>query len=89
VKALRPGDRALVTIGDARQPVTCHLCQGKVFVGYNVKLNTPTAYRLRDRFAESAISLVCQGCGYVHTFVPGFVQLWPEKDGYPASPPQA
>ncbi|HUZ51427.1 MAG TPA: hypothetical protein VMU94_02710 [Streptosporangiaceae bacterium] len=25
----------------------------------------------------------CQGCRYVHTFLPGLIQVWPAKDGYP------
>lgn len=80
---VKRGERALVTTGRQARPFTCQVCDGTVFVGHNVKLNTATAYRLGDRFAETAISLVCQGCGYVHTFVPGQVQLWAEKDGYP------
>ena len=80
---VKRGERALVTVGPDRRPFSCHVCEGQVFAGHNVKLNTPIAYRLGDRFADSAASLVCQGCGYVHTFIPGFVQLWPEQDGYP------
>jgi hypothetical protein len=80
---VKRGERALVTTGRDVRPFTCHVCDGKVFAGHKVKLNTAIAYQLGDTFAESAVSLVCRGCGYVHTFVPGLVQLWPEKDGYP------
>jgi hypothetical protein len=59
------------------------VCQGAVFSGFNVKLNTAVAYRLRDQFAEDAISLVCSDCRYVHTFFPGAVQVWKVRDGYP------
>jgi hypothetical protein len=83
---VRAGEHALVTIGREVRPFTCHVCAGKVFVGHNVKLNTAVANRLSDKFAESAVSLACQSCGYVHTFVTGFVQLWPQKDGYPHRP---
>ncbi|HUB41584.1 MAG TPA: hypothetical protein VMA72_22290 [Streptosporangiaceae bacterium] len=34
-------------------------------------------------FAEDGISLVCADCRYLHTFVPGAVQVWKESDGYP------
>lgn len=83
---VKVGTHALVTTGRERRPFTCHVCEGKVFTGHNVKLNTAVAYRLSAAFADSAVSLVCQGCGYVHTFIPGHVQMWPEKDGYPAQP---
>jgi hypothetical protein len=59
-----------------------------VFTGLRVKLNTAIAYRLGDQFAEDAISLVCDGCRYVHTFLPGAVQVWEEQAGYPEVPEQ-
>lgn len=79
----KSGDPVLVTIGAARRPFACHVCQGSVFAGYQVRLNTTVAYRLADQFAEEAISLVCSDCRYVHSFVPGSVQLWDVRDGYP------
>lgn len=83
---VKAGEHALVTIGREGRLFTCFVCDCKVFAGHNVKLNTAITYRLGDKFADSAVSLVCQGCGYVHMFVPGLVQLWPEKDGYPPRP---
>jgi hypothetical protein len=71
----RSGDPVVVTVGRQARPFTCHVCQSGVFAGYNVKLNTAVGFTIGARFAESAISLVCQGCRYVHTFVPGLVQL--------------
>jgi hypothetical protein len=54
-----------------------------VFTGFTVKLNTAVAYRLREDLAEDAISLACSDCRYVHTFLPGQVQVWEVRDGYP------
>jgi hypothetical protein len=47
---------------------------------------TAVAYRLGDQFSEDAISLVCVDCRYVHTFMPGAVQVWEEQSGYPEQP---
>jgi hypothetical protein len=80
---VKQGHPALVTIGQQRLQFTCHVCSSKVFAGYNVKLNTATAYRLGDQFAESAINLACQDCGYIHAFLHGKVQVWPVENGYP------
>ena len=79
----RSGEPVLVTIGSGLRRFTCHVCQGAVFSGHKVKLNTAVAYRVGDRFAEDAISLVCSDCQYVHTFFPGAVQVWEVHDGYP------
>ena len=79
----RSGEPVLVTIGAERRRFTCHVCQGTVFSGFNVKLNTAVAYRLSDKFAEDAISLACSDCRYIHTFLPGQVQVWKVHDGYP------
>jgi RNase P subunit RPR2 len=76
------GERVVVTIGHSRRRFICHVCESKVFTGLRVKLNTAIAYRLGDQFAEDAISLVCDGCRYVHTFLPG------EQAGYPEVPEQ-
>jgi hypothetical protein len=79
---VKRGEPALATIGREARPFTCHVCDSKVFTAQHVKLFRTIA-PLTTPLAASAVSLVCQGCGYVHTFVPGHVQLWPEKDGYP------
>ena len=83
---VKAGEHALVTIGRQARPFSCHVCDGKIFAGHKVKLSTAVANRLSDTFAESAVSLVCQSCGYVHTFVSGSVQLWQQEDGYPQRP---
>lgn len=79
----RAGDPVLVTIGAAHRPFTCHVCEAAVFAAHNVRLNTAVAYMVGDVLAEQAISMVCSGCHYVHTFLPGQVQVWAERDGYP------
>ena len=33
---------------------------------------------------QSADGLVCDGCGYVHTFVSRSVELWKPDGGYPS-----
>jgi hypothetical protein len=82
----KSGESALVTIGHDARPFICYVCASAVFAGYNVRLNTAVGYTIGSRFAESAISLVCQGCRYVHTFLPGMVQLWEQSAGYPQRP---
>jgi RNase P subunit RPR2 len=84
----RSGERVVVTIGHNRRRFICYVCESKVFTGSRVKLNSPVAYRLGDQFAEDAISLVCADCRYVHTFLPGAVQVWEEQAGYPEMPRQ-
>jgi RNase P subunit RPR2 len=80
------GERVVVTIGASRRRFICHVCESHVFTGLRVKLNSAIAYRLRDQFGEDAISLVCAECRYVHTFVPGAVQVWDDRAGYPEVP---
>jgi hypothetical protein len=43
---VKAGEHAFVTTGREARPFTCYVCEGKVFVGQNVKLNTAIAYRL-------------------------------------------
>jgi RNase P subunit RPR2 len=84
----RSGERVVVTIGRNRRRFICHVCESNVFTGLRVKLNTAVAYRAGDQFGEDAISLVCAECRYVHTFMPGAVQVWEEQVGYPEMPRQ-
>ena len=82
---VKQGEPALATVGRQRRPFSCHVCEGTVFGAHKVQLNTAVAYRLADQLADTAISLACQGCGYLHTFMPGMLELWPANEGYPAS----
>ena len=75
----------LVTFGPGRHPFTCHVCQGKVFTSREIKLNTTGAEFFNMGWAnQSATGLVCQKCGYLHTFASA-VELWKPEKGYPAA----
>ena len=74
----------LVTVGHGRHPFGCTVCQGQLFSLREIKLNTTGAEFFNFAWAnESADGLVCQECGYVHTFVRGSVELWKADGGYP------
>jgi hypothetical protein len=76
---------ALVTIGSNRHPFTCSVCEGKLFTNREIKLNTTGAEFFNMGWAnQSATGLVCEQCGYLHTFVRG-VELWEPDNGYPAA----
>lgn len=76
---------SLVTVGDGRHPFSCTVCRGNLFVNREVKLNTSGAEFFNLGWAnESAIGLVCQQCGYLHTFISGAIELWKPDHGYPA-----
>lgn len=75
----------LVTICDDRRPFSCHVCGGILFVDREVKVNTSAAELFDFGWANaSGTGLVCQTCGYLHTFLSG-VQLWVPEDGYPTA----
>jgi hypothetical protein len=77
---------SLVTVGNDRQPFTCTVCRGNLFYDREIKLNTTGAELFNMGWAnESADGLVCAGCGYLHTFVSGSVELWKASGGYPGS----
>ena len=80
---------ALVTIGPGRHPFSCLVCRGKLFFDREMKINTTGAEVLGLGWAnESGTGLVCQRCGYVHTFMSD-IELWEPDDGYPpAGQPQ-
>jgi hypothetical protein len=79
------GKPVLVTLGQQQRPFTCFVCAGKLFVSREIKLNTSGAEFFGMEWAnESGTGLVCDGCGYVHTFVRGAVELWKADGGYPA-----
>jgi hypothetical protein len=78
-----PISGALVTFGQGRHPFVCGVCQGKVFDSREIKLNTTGAEFFNMGWAnQSATGLVCQTCGYLHTFVAP-VELWKSESGYP------
>jgi hypothetical protein len=75
---------ARVTVGQGRQPFACTVCRGELFSVREIKLNTTGAEFFNMGWANaSADGLVCDGCGYVHTFVSGSVELWQSEGGYP------
>jgi hypothetical protein len=75
---------SLVTFGQGRQPFACSVCQGTLFGVREIKLNTSGAEFFNMGWANaSADGLVCEGCGYLHTFVSGSVELWKPDGGYP------
>ena len=77
------GSGALVTFGAGRHPFTCQICQGDLFTQREIKLNTTGAEFFNMGWAnQSATGLVCEKCGYLHTFVSG-VELWKPEGGYP------
>jgi predicted nucleic-acid-binding Zn-ribbon protein len=74
---------SLVTVGAGRHRFTCWVCGGKLFFDREIKLNTSAAEFFNLGWAnESATGLVCQRCGYLHTFA-SEVELWSPEDGYP------
>jgi len=75
---------ALVTVGTARHRFACNVCQGNLFFNREIKLNTSGAEFFNMGWAnQSATGLVCEKCGYLHTFVSD-VELWEPDNGYPA-----
>lgn len=63
------------SIGD--RTISCLICGGGGFWQREVKLNTSGMEFLDMGWAnESALGLVCAGCGYVHEFVGDRVQVW-------------
>jgi hypothetical protein len=55
------------------------------FYDREIKLNTTGAELFNLGWAnQSAVGLVCDGCGYVHTFVSGSVELWKPDGAYPS-----
>lgn len=76
-------DPSLVTIGEDRHRFRCQVCGGSLFLDREIKLNTSGAEFFNMGWAnESATGLVCEKCGYLHTFVSD-VELWQPDDGYP------
>ena len=73
----------LATVGSDRQPFQCLVCRGRLFFDREVKVNTTGAELFNLAWAnKSATGLVCEQCGYLHTFMSG-VELWHPDHGYP------
>jgi predicted nucleic-acid-binding Zn-ribbon protein len=67
---------SLVTVGPDRHPLNCLVCRGNLFFDREIKLNTSGAEFFNLGWAnQSATGLVCERCGYVHTFVSD-IELW-------------
>ena len=75
---------SLVTLGTARRPFACLVCNGTLFLDREIKLNT-TGMEAADLgwLNRSATGLVCARCGYVHLFVNDEIELWRVEGGYP------
>ena len=75
---------SLVTLGTARRPFACLVCNGTLFLDREIKLNT-TGMEAADLgwLNRSATGLVCDRCGYIHTFLPNVFELWKPDKGYP------
>ena len=55
-----------------------------MFFDREIKLNSTDAEFFNLGWAnESATGLICQQCGYLHTFVSDSVELWEPESGYP------
>ncbi len=74
---------SLVTVGPDRRPFACLFCGGDLFSNREIKLNSTGAELFNLAWAnQSATGLICEQCGYVHTFA-SVVQLWDPNRGYP------
>jgi hypothetical protein len=81
-----PSSACLVTIGQARRPLHCLICQGQLFTSREIKLNTTGMEFFGMEWANrSGTALICDQCGFVHTFADGALELWDPSGGYPAS----
>jgi len=75
---------SLVTLGSARRPFNCLVCQGTLFLDREIKLNTTGLESFNLGWLnESATGLVCERCGYIHTFISNVIELWKPDTGYP------
>jgi hypothetical protein len=68
---------SLVTVGRARHPFYCSVCQGSLFRDREIKLSTVGADVLRLGWANQSVTgLVCEQCGYIHMFMSAAIKLW-------------
>ena len=84
IRLPRPAPAASQRIGAGRHRFSCPVCAGSLFFDREIKLNTTGAEFFNLGWAnESATGLVCQRCGYLHTFVSDSLELWQPDAGYP------
>jgi hypothetical protein len=76
---------SLVTVGPERAPLYCLVCQGRLFTGREIKLDTSGMEFLGLEWANrSGTALICGGCSFAHTFAgDGFEPWYPGQD-YPS-----
>jgi len=75
---------SLVTIGPGRAPFQCLVCQARHFTAREIMLNTGGMEILGIEWANrSGTALICDRCGYVHTFAGSVFELWKPDRGYP------
>jgi predicted nucleic-acid-binding Zn-ribbon protein len=66
------------------RPFRCLACGGHEFWDREVKLNSTGMELLDLGWAnQSALGLICAGCGYVHEFVGDAACVWEQDGGYP------
>jgi hypothetical protein len=74
----------LVTVGPQRAPLHCLVCQGQLFTDREIKLNTSGMEFLGMEWANrSGTALICDRCGFVHTFAGNEFELWDPSEGSP------
>jgi len=75
---------SLVTVGADRSPLHCLICRGQTFADREIKLNTSGMEFLGMEWANrSGTALICDQCGFVHTFAGQAFELWDPGGGYP------
>jgi hypothetical protein len=75
---------SLVTLGPRRAPLQCLVCEGSLFADQEIKLNTSGMEFLGAEWADrSGTALICDRCGFVHTFAGSEFELWDPSGGYP------
>jgi len=72
---------SLVTVGPQRVPLRCLVCRGELFTQREIKLNTSGMEFMDLGWANrSGTGLICEGCGFVHTFVGSEFELWDPRE---------
>jgi hypothetical protein len=73
---------SLVTVGPQRAPLHCLVCRGQLFTDREIKLNTSGMEFLGMEWANrSGTALICDRCGFVHTFAGNEFELWDPSEG--------
>ena len=67
-----------------RNPFTCHVCGNALFFDREVKMNSQGMEFFDLGWAnQSAVGLLCGGCGYVRLFLSRVLEMWKPERGYP------